>query len=373
MEPATYYTEDLVWPNLSLLMPMARKPRVLFVLKLRLESGGASTVTTSSGLYHSAEFTRQLLEDRGHVARLVQVVDNNDIDREVVWFQPDIVIVEALWVVPEKFAVLRALHPTVQWIVRLHSELPFLANEGVAMEWINGCVTQSNVYVAVNSERALRDLGAYLDTRTKKLSKKLLFLPNWYPVGTARRPARPALRSGDEVHVGCFGAMRPMKNQLIQAAAAVQYAETNGLRLRFHVNAGRTEQSGENALRNMRAFFQGLEPKHQLVEHPWLSRNEFLAVVRRMDLGMQLSFSESFNIVSADFVSQQIPMVTSKEVGWMPDLFTADPNNTASIVTAMDRAFWYDRTWAWTDWPRRALRAHCRNAAEAWTRVMAKL
>ena len=72
------------------------------------------------------------------VASFVQVVDNNDIDREIVKFQPTVVIIEAFWVVPDKFDILKILHPKVVLVVRNHSEIPFLANEGVAFEWLQG-------------------------------------------------------------------------------------------------------------------------------------------------------------------------------------------------------------------------------------------
>ena len=54
-----------------------KKPRVLFVLKLRHQSGGESTVLKHSGLFNSATFVKDMLCENGYVADLVQVVDNN--------------------------------------------------------------------------------------------------------------------------------------------------------------------------------------------------------------------------------------------------------------------------------------------------------
>ena len=67
-------------------------------------------------------------------------------------------------------------------------------------------------------------------------------------------------------NVGCFGAIRPMKNHLMQAVAAIEFANRNNLTLRFHVNAGRIESNGNNSIKNVRALFEHL-PDNELVEH----------------------------------------------------------------------------------------------------------
>jgi hypothetical protein len=77
-----------------------------------------------------------MLVANGVDSTIIEVIDNNGIDREVTKYKPTHVIIEALWVIPSKFEILTKLHPNVKWIIRLHSEIPFLANEGIAMEWM---------------------------------------------------------------------------------------------------------------------------------------------------------------------------------------------------------------------------------------------
>ena len=353
-------------------MSKTKLPKILFILKLRHQYGETKTVLKHSGLFNSATFVHDMLLESGYDSNLVQVVDNNEIDKHVTIHKPDVVIIEALWVVPEKFTVLRKLHPNVKWIIRLHSELPFLANEGIAMDWINKCIVQPNVFVSANSERAQRDLEQYLLARPdKQYVDKLIYLPNFYPTSKNVTGAK-LFKSGDVFNVGCFGAIRPMKNHLLQAAAAVQYAEARGLQCHFHINAGRVEARGEEVLKNLRAFFEPLQGKHVLVEHGWLNRDAFLAVVRNMDIGLQVSLSESFNIVSADFVSQDIPIVTSSEVSWMPRFFTAEPTDSESIVKAIDRTLFYDRHFIWTEWQWRALKKYVTQSKRVWLRTLPK-
>ena len=354
--------------NLHRETPMTT-PRVLFVLKLRQHYGDdtGKRLLKSAGLLNSATFVHEMLLRNGYESKLVQVVDNNAIDREVTLFKPDIVIIEALWVVPDKFDVLHRLHPNVKWIVRLHSNLPFLANEGIALEWINAYVKKSNVFVSANSTAIHHDLVNYFkDTPDGDFSSKLVFLPNYFPVGRRTTPAELFWDPGETINIGCFGAIRPMKNHLIQAMAAIEFADEKGLRLRFHINAGRTEQKGESVLKNLRALFAGLNGKHELVEHGWLDRDEFIALVDQMDLGLQVSFSETFNIVSADFVDRDIPIVTSTEVDWMPKFFTAHTTSTKSIVRAMKRVLFYDRHFVWLDWQRKSLQKYVRNSERLW-------
>ena len=350
---------------------MNKQPKVLFILKLRQQYGQdtGTKLLKSAGLLNSATFIHEMLSNNGYESKLVQVVDNNAIDKEVTLYNPDVVVIEAFWVVPEKFDVLQKLHPNVKWIVRLHSEIPFLANEGVALEWINAYVAKQNVFVSANSNVTHRDLVKYLkNSPSGNLSNKLVFLPNYYPVGKKTTPAELFWDPGETINVACFGAVRPMKNQLIQAVAAMQFADEKQLILKFHINAGRVEQRGDVVLKNLRALFSN--SKHELVEHDWLDRNAFLALIDTMDLGLQVSFSETFNIVSADFVDRDIPIVTSKEVDWMPRFFTANTNNTISIVNAIKRVLFYDRHFIWLEWQRRSLRKYVNKTEQVWLNTL---
>lgn len=341
-------------------------PKILFVLKYRQHYGDGYSLK-ESGLLNSAQFVCDMLKKEQFPANLVQVVDNNEIDKVVTANRPDIVIIEALWVVPEKFAILQKLHPNVKWIIRLHSEIPFLANEGIAFNWIPKYLEHKNVFLSANSYNTHKDLLKYTTTINPEFVKKLVFLPNYYPVNNRTTPAELFWDKGEVIDVGCFGAIRPLKNQLIQAVAAVQFAEEKGLTCRFHINASRIEGKGDNVLKNIRSFFESLNGKHELVEHPWMARKEFLEVVRQMDIGLQMSFSETFNIVSADFVTEDIPIVTSNEVDWMPWFFTANPTDTRSIVHAMNRVLFYDRHFIWLDWQRLALRKYVNKSKDIWT------
>src|SRR5574339_131410 len=118
-----------------------RQPRVLFICKIR-----SSFYGPSFGLINSCRFIANALEANDIKAKVVSVVDNSDIDREVHKFKPTHVFIEALWVVPSKFEELIPLHPKIKWFVRIHSKVPFLANEGMAMHWLREYHDLSKVY-----------------------------------------------------------------------------------------------------------------------------------------------------------------------------------------------------------------------------------
>jgi hypothetical protein len=299
-------------------------PKVLFICKKRQTEYGVSY-----GLINSCKFLCNALERLGIEGKVVAVVDNNCIDKEVHQYQPTHVFIEALWVVPDKFKVLLKLYPKIQWYVRLHSNTPFIANEGMAIQWILGYEEVRkefpNLHVAANSDRFVRDLW---------LARKIpvAYAPNAYdPDRYAETTYKKVVidHSQNILNIGCFGAIRPMKNTLIQAMAAMGFADKIGKTLHFHVN-GRCEQNGESIHRNLRFLFDGT--KHKLVGHPWCDHPEFISLVKEMDLGMQISFSETFNIVAADMVTANVPLIGSDEIGWLSTLYRASTNDIDDII-----------------------------------------
>ncbi len=310
---------------------MKSKNKVLFICKKRKSYGGGQyTQTVSSGLLNSARFVNDMLVKNGVDSHIIEVIDNNEIDREVTKFKPTHVIIEALWVVPSKFEVLTKLHPTVKWIIRLHSEIPFIANEGIAMEWIFAYQQYENVIVSINSPRAEMDLNYVLPHAP-------LYLPNYYPVDFKQKKTHKSHCDGI-IDIGCFGAVRPLKNHLIQAMAAIEFANQLGKQLRFHINITRIENNGDPVLKNIRNLF--LNSTHELVEHPWLEHDEFVKLISTMDMCLQVSFSETFNIVTADAVNNNVPVVVSPEVKWISCLYKAEQNDSQSIIKRMYFA-WY--------------------------------
>lgn len=311
--------------------------RVLFILKRREDFNAIthSHVGLSTGLYNSAKFMDDMLQAHGVHSQLEVAIDNNCIDRLVTKHRPTHVIIEALWVVPSKFAILQKLHPNVRWIIRLHSEMPFMAGEGNAMDWVGDYSGSKNIIVSCNAPRMLREIKFYLKHRNQwtdeQADEKVIYLPNYYPQDYKHKTFN---RDKSHIDIACFGAIRPLKNHLVQAFAAIEFAEQIGKKLRFHVNAGRIEMNGSPVINNLKGLFQQIvDHGHQLVNHQWRPRNEFLELCAEMDIGLQCNFSETFNIVGADLISQGVPLISNAdEIPWSVREFCADAVDSQDII-----------------------------------------
>ena len=294
----------------------------------------------TSGLFNSATFVVNFLNDNGYEAKLTPVVDSNAIDKVVTEFDPEVVIIEALWVPPAKFQELTKIprHSKRKWIVRIHSKAPFLANEGLALRWIKEYeMVDHPIIIAPNTLELTKQLHAALT------EGHFIFLPNIYYAPQFEKAHHEP--SKEYVDVGCFGAIRPMKNNFQQALAAIDFAEQEGKILRFHVNSSRVEQNGENVVKNLRALFN--HSPHRLIEHNWYKHREFLEMAGRMDVGMQVSFSESFNIVAADFVTAEVPIVVSDDIEWMPWFLKTSPTSHEGMVKKLKRAYRFKKLSIW--------------------------
>jgi len=317
--------------------------RVLFILKRRSDYNQTihNHVGLSTGLYNSVKFMDQMLDHAGVESKMFVAIDNNCIDREVRAYQPTHVVIEALWVVPSKFEILSKLHPNVTWIIRLHSEMPFIASEGIAMDWIGDYARFPNIIIGVNAPRMMDETRFYLQQvygwSSAETAQRIIYMPNFYPQEYKYKKFNP---SNEYINISCFGAIRPLKNHLLQAICAVQFADSIGRKLKFHINAGRIEMKGEPILHNLKGMFQHLADQgHELISHQWVPRDGFLDICAQMDIGMQVSISETFNIVAADHISQGVPVIGSSEIPWAINWFCADPVETQDMIKKLKRAW----------------------------------
>ena len=347
--------------------------KVLFILKYRENPDGSySNGGLSSGLANSARYVCDMLNANGVEAVLEHAIDNNCIDRLVTQNKPTHVIIEAYWVVPEKFAVLTKLHPYVKWIIRNHSELPFLSSEGIAIDWTCKYVAYKNVMISGNSPRVLGELktiikNAYPDWSKQQVKDKVWYLPNYYI--TEIEPRKKPLPESNIVNVGCFGAIRPLKNQLLQAVSAIDFANKIGKTLHFHINSTRVEGgSTDNALKNLRALFTHVgNSHHKLIEHNWLDHEAFLHMLKnQIDIGMCVSHSETFCIVAADLVTAGVPLVASKEVVWASSLSQADPNSSVDICRHLQSVWKYRKLCLSHRLNLSGLQHFCKNTIKHW-------
>lgn len=293
--------------------------KILFLVKLTTEYGG-TTQPSKSGLRNSACFVVDAVNKFAQ-ASLEFCADDNSINKFVYNFKPDICIIEAIWTRPEKLRELIGLYPHIQFVVRVHSRTPFLAMEGNAVGWIKEYAAMATV--SFNHEDTSREF--------EKLGLNNVYLPNIYPQ-VEFKGAKPLGRRRNYYKIGCFGAIRPFKNQLAQAMAAILFAEKHRASVHFYINYSRIEQRGEGVLKNLRALFAGT--RHKLIEVEWLQHDDFVKLLATMDACMQVSFTETFNIVTADCISAHVPVVVGESIGWL-NCRKAGPNHESDMAKTL--------------------------------------
>jgi hypothetical protein len=303
--------------------------KILFVCKKRITDYGETI-----GLINSAKFISSYLNSIGFDCSVSEAIDGNCVDRLVTEVKPDLVIIEALWVSPDKLQELMDLHKNKMWLIRIHSKLPFLAQEGIALDWIKEYVkiainsNYANLIIAPNTKELTNQFRKYFDFEIFHL------LENIYEF--KELPSIPK-NNPETINIACMGAIRPLKNQLSQAMAAIEFGKNMGQRINFHINANRVEQKGENTLKNLRSLFEGTA--NSLIEHSWYDQEDFLRFIKTMDIGMQVSLTESFNLVTADFVSQRVPIIVGEDIEWMPNFTKVVPTDYNAIVKKLKDAY----------------------------------
>lgn len=305
----------------------AKPMKILFILKSRFYN---NMHVKSYGLVNSASHVARYLETIGCETKIVTVIDGNFIDKEIFEFKPDVVIIEALWVTGAKMKELMEIkrYKKIKWIVRVHSDIGYLSAETYALKYINDYIAldNPNLMIAPNN----KDLVEYL---SNALHINFEYLPNIIQYKQHQHHHRVD-NQPNVMNVGCFGALRILKNQVFQALCAIKAADNLGKTLYFHVTVVRGKEDNSKkinpVLENLEELF--VRSKHHLIIHDWKENDEFQHLIKKMDIGLQLSYTESFNIVTADFISNNIPILVSDAINWMPNMLRTSTTDYDKVV-----------------------------------------
>lgn len=238
------------------------------------------------------------------------------------------VVISAPWIPTRFLQQCAQLFPETQIAVNCHSNVAFLSvdsngtalmRDGIALQ------TEShNFQVAGNSKRFCKWMRrAYMAPCT--------YLPNMYYLNGTENPHRPLWRYGGGVlKVGIFGATRVQKNIPGSVAAAIQIAQELKTPTEIWVNAKR-EDGPASLLNTVRQMVLNV-PNVTLNYADWQPWPGFRGVVGAMHVLMQNSWTESFNMVSADGVATGVPSCVSDAIDWVPEEWQARVDNTEAIA-----------------------------------------
>ena len=267
------------------------------------------------------------------------------------------VVVSAPWIPTADLEQLAADHPETRFAVNCHSNLGFLQADPGAMRLVReGLELQRrtwNFHVAANSQRLSNWVA---DT----YGSWCTYLPNLYHLD-ALSGANRSLFSGGTLRIGAFGATRPLKNFMTAAGAALEIANRMRVDLEFWMSSGRNEGGGPlvSAIQQMTV---GL-PHVRVVENGWQTWPQFRQTVRHMHLLLQPSYTETFNVVTADGIAEGVPSVVSHAIEWAPDYWKAQVDDVHEIAAIGQKLLRDKRA------PRRGLKAlqtYNRRAMKYW-------
>jgi hypothetical protein len=282
-----------------------------------------------TGLAVSAANTARVLRSRAINTILRPVKDAADLEAQMLAEKPTHVIINALWVPTASLAALAHKYPHIAIAVLVHSNMAFLQVEPNGIRLLHEAVdleleSIGNFKVAANSRAGTWGLQQAWECPA-------LYLPNLYYLDDTVRTNRPKW-SGGTLRIGAFGALRPLKNPTGSAFAALAIAAGLGTNLEFHLNVGRNDGGMmPRLLAAVQAIFNG-QPHAKLVQDAWQPASGFRKLVRGMHLLLQPSFTESFNVVTADGVAEGVASVVSDVIEWAPDHWKAPPDDVAAIA-----------------------------------------
>lgn len=275
------------------------------------------------------------------------------------------VIVSAPWISTEAYSQLCAMFPETRFAMVCHSNVGFLQADSRGIELLREQMILetgvANFHVAANSERLCHFVR-------EGYGDPCVYLPNLYYIDYLTRHSRPGwTQTGGVLRIGLFGATRTLKNLLTAVGAAMAIHRTLKAQTEIWISTGREDgHEVGRILRAARALTANV-PGLELKSAPWCPWPQFRKIVSSMHLLISCSYTESFNMVTADGCMEGVPSVVSSAIEWAPKEWQADVDDVNSVartgiaLISDPRASFYGLE---------ALRRHNRDSLKAWLRYL---
>ncbi len=238
------------------------------------------------------------------------------------------VVMSAPWIPTLEWQRLCIIFHRVQFACSSHSNVGFLQADPLAARFMTGDglgleAGFPNFTLAANSHALCKFI-------TAGYAAPCTYLPNLYFLNGLTRVGRPLWQSGT-LRIGCFGAGRVQKNHTSAAAAAIEMASRLRAQLEFWVSGGRNDGMGGSSGRVVEQIITSCRFASYHVAN-WEQWPVFRRTIAHMHLLMQPSYTESFNMVTADGVAEGVPSVVSSAIDWVPSHWMADADDVADIA-----------------------------------------
>jgi hypothetical protein len=314
------------------------------------------------GLGVAAINTAKVLRREGITTDVWPVLSAADLRKRLIVAPAQHVIISAPWIPAVELQALANEFTGTHFVVNCHSNVGFLQADrnGVKLmrETMELEMGTHNIYMAGNSRR----FCAWVQSA---FGASCVYLPNLYWL---QHP--PVVRGpfcGGTLRIGVFGATRPLKNLMSAAGAALEIAHYLRAPLELWLSAGRAEGGGDTILGAVREMLNGL-PGVELKMNGWQSWPSFRKTVAHMHLLLQPSYTESFNMVTADGVAEGVPSVVSDAIDWAPGDWKANVDDVLDIAR-IGRRLLHDPRSAQDGW--KALEAYLADGLHAYRQYFA--
>jgi len=298
-------------------------------LLLAYKNFAANAHVSHIGLGVSALNTAKVLKRHGLSVNVLAINSVVDLDAYLLK-NPSIthVVISAAWIPVLDLGNVIIKHPDVEFAANIHSNVGFLQADA------NG-VTLLRSYVHLARELLNFRVGGnslkFVDWLSEAYTVEGVFLPNLYDLDSTCQTNKP-LYNGGTLRLGAFGASRPLKNFMTAAGAAISISKELRVPVDFWLSGGRQEGGG-SIVKAIEAMLRS-QPNVTLKILNWAAWPEFLDFIETLHLMFQVSYTESFNMVTADGIARGVPSVVSEAIDWVPSRWIAHMDDPLDCARA---------------------------------------
>lgn len=321
------------------------------------------------GLGVTATNTMKVLRRAGYFCEAWAIQKTHELHDKLVKAENDSqlithVIVSAPWINAVRFKQFCLEFPNIEFVLLNHSGCAFLSIDKHGIQTNRDCL---DLELHVHNFRVAGNNIRFVNWVTRAFGVPCLHLPNLYDTESFINPY-PRRGITNPLRLGSFGAGRIWKNQLTAAEAAVEIGRALGVDIELYVNAKRPD-GGERTIEARKELFTNLRGC-KLIEVPWEPWSRFRSTMGLMNLGLQPSFDETFNVVTADGIAVGVPSVTSSSIEWTPRQWWS--NTPEDPTDIMKTALYLLQDSFSVDEGRENLKQYVKNGLRLWKKYLVK-
>jgi hypothetical protein len=308
-------------------MLLRDRARLLIVYKNFAQECNISHI----GMGVTAAYTAKSLHRAGYDAEARPIFGADDrstyIESQMAGCRPVThVVICAQWIDAKSMAKMVRRFTDVKFALNCHSNVAFLQAEPQAIKLLRSAMdlelTVPNFVASCNNVRLQQALE-------RMYRRPVSYLPNLYYL--SHQPLPKPVWDGGLLRIGCFGSLRIYKNFSTAVAASIELANDLGAQAEIWINSGRNDGAGNVVYRTAVAWTENV-PNVELKQLHWASWPDFKRHIGTMNILMQPSFTETFNNVTADGISQGVPSVVGEAIEWVPHYWQANVDNAGEVA-----------------------------------------